>query len=166
MNSNQFQISEEMYATHAQRIANFFIDYFCQLLLLFSAVFVYIFITALFGSKEIPNFEGMGTLAEYAIGLVLLLVYYNVLEILFARTIAKFITKTIVVDEFGEKPSVNAILTRSICRAIPLEFLTFLGTPCRGWHDSFSDTYLVQKDLLDNAKAVFHSVAELGKSEE
>ncbi len=162
MNSNQFQISEEIYATHAQRIANFFIDYFCQLLLLFLAVFVYIFVTALFGSKEIPDFEGMGTLAEYAIGLVLLLVYYNVFEILFARTIAKFITKTVVVDENGEKPTVNAILMRSICRAIPLEFITFFGSPCRGWHDSLSHTYVVQKELLEYAKKAFYGLEELG----
>jgi uncharacterized RDD family membrane protein YckC len=74
------------------------------------------------------------------------------------------------VDEYGEKPDANAILLRSICRsicrAIPLEFLTFVGTPCRGWHDSLSKTYVVQKELLDSDKKIFYSFNEIGKDQD
>ena len=53
-----------------------------------------------------------------------------------------------VVNVHGAKPSVNAIIKRTLCRFIPFEPFTFLGLNSRGWHDSFSKTYVVKKHLL------------------
>ncbi len=166
MSSHQFQIDDSMYATQGQRLANLVIDYVSRIVFALGFMTAYTFFSMLMGSEEMIDLEGIGFLGEYVIGLVVLLIYYNLFEIFTARTIGKFITKTIVVNEYGEKPSINSILTRSICRAIPFNIFSFLGTPCRGWHDSISDTFVVQKDILDNAKQVFHSFDEIGKTEE
>jgi uncharacterized RDD family membrane protein YckC len=81
---------------------------------------------------------------------------------LFARTVGKFITQTIVVDEHGEKPHHETILIRSLCRLIPFNpfSVLFLG---RGWHDSISKTYVVNKKALDEKKRLFDALEQNGK---
>lgn len=69
--------------------------------------------------------------------------YYSFSEGIFGRSLGKFITGTIVVDENGQKPSFGTIFKRTLCRLIPFDALSFLGS--RGWHDSISDTYVVNK---------------------
>lgn len=166
MSGQQFQIDSTMLATQGQRFTNFIIDYVSRIVVLIAFMFVYMFLMMFTGSEEMVDLEGMGFIEEYAIQLAVLLIYYNLMEIFTSRTIGKFVTKTIVVDEYGEKPSGNAILTRSVCRAIPFNAFSFLGSPCRGWHDSISDTYVVQKELLDHARQVFYSFDEIGKPDE
>ena len=43
-------------------------------------------------------------------------------------------------------------------RLIPFEILSFLGMPARGWHDSISKTFVVNKNLLDEKKKQFYSL--------
>ncbi|MBC8643239.1 RDD family protein [Flavobacterium lindanitolerans] len=83
---------------------------------------------------------------------------------LFSRTIGKFITKTVVVNINGEKPDTQEILVRSLCRLIPFETFSFLGAPNKGWHDSISKTYVVNKELLEKKKELFYSVDEIGNN--
>ncbi|MGK4566250.1 RDD family protein [Flavobacterium sp. 3HN19-14] len=166
--SSKFTVDDDILATHGQRIANYLLDYLMQIILMFGVFIVYVFIAAFNGQTEndiVETTEHMSKIGQYTIGLVVVLVYYNFFEILFSRTIGKFITKTVVVDEFGEKPTANAILLRSICRVIPLEFVTFLGTPPRGWHDRLSNTYVVQTELLENKRKSFHSFNEIGNQQ-
>ena len=61
------------------------------------------------------------------------------------------ITGTIVIDKNGNKPGFRAILIRTLIRFIPIDTLTFLGNSGRGWHDSFSNTYVVKKKALDES---------------
>ncbi|HSI91432.1 MAG TPA: RDD family protein [Adhaeribacter sp.] len=69
--------------------------------------------------------------------------YYFGTEFFFGRTLAKMITNCYVTTEFNEKPGVGAILIRTLCRFIPFEYFSFLGTGV-GWHDKFSKTYVVR----------------------
>ena len=59
------------------------------------------------------------------------------------RTIAKYITQTKVVMEDGTTPKASDIVLRSLCRLIPFNVFSFLGAEGRGWHDSISNTYVV-----------------------
>lgn len=69
--------------------------------------------------------------------------YYLVMESLFQRTAAKFLTGCVVVNLEGQKPTFNQILGRSFARLIPFEVFSFFGTPTVGWHDSLSKTLVI-----------------------
>lgn len=77
-------------------------------------------------------------------GLTALVGYYVLMELMFQRTIAKFLTGTIVVNNDGLRPTFQQILGRSLARCIPFEPFSFLAKqPPVGWHDSLSKTLVV-----------------------
>jgi len=73
--------------------------------------------------------------------------YYYFMEVIFQKTIAKFITKTKVVTNNGNKPNKSDILVRTFCRLIPLDPISFLFTR-NGFHDRLSNTIIIK----DNKK--------------
>lgn len=87
-------------------------------------------------------------------------VYYLILEIVFARTIAKYFTGTIVVKIDGSKPKAIDILKRTLLRIIPFEYFTFLKGRETGWHDEYSKTFVVVKSKLESSKKEFLEVPE------
>lgn len=103
-------------------------------------------------------------LDDYLFSYAVLVSYYIISEGLSQRTIGKYITNTIVVDEFGNKPPLKNIVVRSFCRLIPFDGLTFFNDS-RGWHDRFSDTYLFKKNVLDRKISLEKDFDEIGKSE-
>lgn len=109
---------------------------------------------------EILIFLGMtGTYLSFAI------FYYLVFESLFGRTMGKIITGSIVVDENGLKPSFGVVCTRTLCRLIPFDALSFLSKSGRIWHDSFSKTYVVEKKDLQKDMEFFYSLELIGSKE-
>ncbi len=54
-------------------------------------------------------------------------------------------------------------LIRSFSRLIPFEAFSFLGTPCRGWHDSISKNYVVDNKKLIAKKQSEIDFNDLGK---
>jgi uncharacterized RDD family membrane protein YckC len=88
---------------------------------------------------------GLNFLLEHQIvsGLLIMIVYYVLLEGLTGRTLGKLITGTKVVNERGEPPSFAQTLGRTFSRFIPFEAFSFLGDDGRGWHDSVPGTYVV-----------------------
>ncbi len=162
----EFSVTDDLLASNKQRLANYAIDYVLQILLggLFGTL---IGLTAYFGENILLEaIRDMTKIQEFIFGCVMALIYYNLTEIFLSRTVGKFITKTIVVMEDGSKPDYKTILLRTICRLIPFNALSFLGTPCRGWHDSLSKTYVVQKELFEEKRESFYSLNEIGKTEE
>ena len=157
-NQKQFKVTAEILASHSQRFLNLLMDYIAQLFLFIIAFAIAATIAQANGNKEFMANFVKNDIAQYTFVTCIALVYYNFFEILFARTVGKFITQTIVVDENGEKPNHERILVRSLCRLIPLEILSFLGMPCLGWHDRISKTYVVNKILLDEKKKQFYSL--------
>jgi uncharacterized RDD family membrane protein YckC len=157
-NQQQFKVSTDIFASLSQRFLNLLIDTLMQLILFF---IVLVFMAAnaqASGDKTfIANFE-KNTILQYSITIAIALFYYNVFEIASARSVGKWITQTIVVDENGEKPNSETILVRSLCRLIPFNALSFLGISGRGWHDTISKTYVVNKKLLDEKKRLFISI--------
>jgi len=73
----------------------------------------------------------------------ILFMYYSLLEIAFNRTPGKYLSFSKVVDQHGHKPTVGAILLRSLVRLILVDmfFIPFLDKPL---HDYISKTELVE----------------------
>lgn len=86
-------------------------------------------------------------LDQILIGMVLSFVYYAAFELSTGRTLAKFITRTVVVNSDGSKPSYSTLIKRTFCRFIPFNHFSFLANHV-GWHDSISGTLVVKKDSL------------------
>ena len=162
-----FEFDDEIYATMGQRLANYIIDYIIQIIIVIGISFVIAFVAMLTGNEAvIARMEAINQIEKYALGAVIVLVYYNFFEIFFAQSVGKFITNTIVVNEMGEKPTTNEILNRSLFRLIPFEQFSFLFIPNKGWHDSISKTYVVKKQVLEERKRAHNSLEDIGKSEE
>ena len=76
--------------------------------------------------------------------------YYFSLESTISRTIGKFATQTIIIDEYGNRPSKVQVLVRTLTRFIPFEALSCFGV--RGWHDKLSKTFVVSKKEAETLK--------------
>jgi uncharacterized RDD family membrane protein YckC len=74
------------------------------------------------------------------------LAYYAIMEVKFQKTVGKFVTKTKVVKMNGEKPTEGDITTRTFCRLIPFDRLSFLFTK-NGIHDFLSKTKVVKDGI-------------------
>ena len=71
--------------------------------------------------------------------------YYFILETLTGKTLGKMITRTKVVDVNGQKPGSSVIALRTLSRLVPFEPFSFFGNPPRGWHDTWSKTWVVKE---------------------
>jgi uncharacterized RDD family membrane protein YckC len=92
---------------------------------------------------------------------LIIFLYYATFEILFARTLSKYFTKTIVVLADGSKPKSIDILGRTLIRIIPFEHLTFLRGRKPGWHDELSKTFVVKKDKLEKSLSDFKEIQQI-----
>lgn len=157
-NSREFELDEELLASHGQRFINYLIDYICQVVMMFGAFVIILMVASSSGNKNIvADIESVTDVVKYAFVSVIILIYYNIFEIFFSVTIGKLITNTLVVDRNGNKPTTDEILLRSICRLIPFEILSFLGAPGKGWHDAISKTYVVKRQILEQRQRELHA---------
>lgn len=161
MKSEEFTITDDLRATQFQRFLNLSID----------LIFIYILVlslgtTIILVALSVNNFtlsswiENLSIMEISFCTAIVSFWYYYITEVYFSRTIAKLITHTIVVDTYGAKPSKKSIFIRTCCRFIPFEAFTFFGLVPRGWHDIFSNTYVVKKRELIKKKS-FETVVQL-----
>lgn len=126
------------------RFAHFLIDYF------FSTILVSI-ISIPFVILQIA-FEKYDAIFEIAKGIFCLFGlfgYYVLCEYKWQRTLGKYITKSYVINEYAEKPDLRQIILRNISRIVPFEPFSCLGDKYSyGWHDKWSDTFVVKEDEL------------------
>ena len=98
-----------------------------------------------------PDFVlSMNGLEERIYGMLIVALYYFVSEVTTQRTIGKLATNSLVVDEYGNKPSASTFLGRSFARIVPFEAFSCFSD--RGWHDTWSKTYVVSKAELEKIK--------------
>ncbi|MDI1307770.1 MAG: RDD family protein [bacterium] len=95
---------------------------------------------------------------------LMMFLYYAILEIFLARTLAKYITNTIVVMDDGTNPKLTEILARTLLRLVPFEYFTFLQGRKLGLHDEYSKTYVVKKDKLEKSITDFNELALIENS--
>jgi uncharacterized RDD family membrane protein YckC len=154
--TKMFEVTPDLIASHGQRIANYLLDLVIMIVMALIFFVVLMIVSLVLGSESIALWvENMNTFQEYLLGAVMTVVYYGILETLLGRSPGKFITGTIIVHEDGTKPDSNTILKRTFCRLIPFDWISFLGTPSRGWHDSIPDVYVVDKKLFEARMLTF-----------
>jgi uncharacterized RDD family membrane protein YckC len=163
MEHGEFHVTDDLLASKGQRFLNYIID----TIIIYSIIFGLSFITALIADLFEANgflewLQNINSLEEYLIYFLIMIPYFTLMESVFSKSIGKFITRTMVVLEDGSKPDSGTILRRTLCRIIPFDNLSFLGTPSRGWHDSITHTYLVRKDDFEKSKELFYALDEIG----
>lgn len=105
---------------------------------------------ALTGQIELVESSGFDLTFRILTFLVIRPFYYILFEGSMQATPAKLILGRVVVNEYGEKPSLKQIIARSYSRIVPFEFFSCLST--LGWHDTWSDTFVLRKKDLHELK--------------
>lgn len=161
MSDSTYILDDTLLAPTGKRFLNYIID----IIFVFIGILLFGFIVGLliaFGMEGVRDwFSSLGDLGWNLIGIGILIIYYTLTEGIFGRSIGKFITGTIVVDENGEKINFGTAFKRSLCRLIPFDIFSFLGSG-RGWHDSIADTYVVEKKSLEESLKLFHDFQLIG----
>lgn len=166
MSNSTYVLDDKLLVSNGQRFINYLLDTIIILLLTFLLGVFLAFFGTLFGLDGLMNWlDNISDLEGKLLFILLTLGYYIVSEGLFGRSLAKLLTGTIVVDENGVKPSFGTIVKRSLCRIIPFDGLSFLGGSGRGWHDSMSDTYVVDKKALADEIKTFYEFDQIGVQE-
>jgi uncharacterized RDD family membrane protein YckC len=166
MKSKEFTITENVLASQGQRFLNLIIDLVFIYILILSAGTTIVLIAEATNNFAVSSWvENMNLVEIIAYGLLILFLYYFLTEVYFSRTLAKLVTRTIVVKKNGSKPTVREIFIRTLSRFIVFEGLSYLGSISRGWHDSLSGTYVVKKKRLVKSKRFFNNPEEFGKAE-
>ncbi|WP_281238728.1 RDD family protein [Flavobacterium praedii] len=167
MHNNTYYLDDKLIVSSGKRFLNYIIDIIFYVIIIFLISFVVAIIAALLGLTDLLYWmENMSDMQSNLIAIVVMFTYYIITEGIFGRSLAKFITGTIVVDEYGEKPSFSDILKRTFCRLIPFDAFSYLGNSGRGWHDSISDTYVVDKKELENSLKMFYELDQIGEQSE
>lgn len=167
MAQEDFEVTDDLLASRGQRFLNYIIDTIIIYILIFGVSFITAIIATYIGATGFLDWlQNLNGLEEYLIYFLIMIPYFTLMETIFSKSIGKFITKTMVVLEDGSKPESGTILRRTVCRIIPFDGLSFLGTPSRGWHDSITDTYVVRKDDFERSKELFYAFDEIGVNQE
>ncbi|MFY0482336.1 RDD family protein [Flavobacterium sp. PLA-1-15] len=162
-----FEVDSEIIASTGKRFANYIIDVlfiYAILIILLSGIAI---VSALFGSYGFAQWlQTMSDLEFYLVYFLIVIIYFIFFETLTSRSLAKYITGTIVVFEDGSRPDFGTITKRTLCRFIPFDALSFFASDARGWHDSISDTYVVSKKGLETKMKLFTELDEIGVSQD
>ncbi len=163
MDVKVFRITKTLLASRSQRVLNLTIDLGVQYIIWVCILETASIILSL--SNYYPYSERlkmMGWFMQIFSGGLVMFFYYAFMEIYFSRTIAKYFTKTLVVMKNGTKPNGFTVITRTACRLIPFEFLSFFTPNSRGWHDTLSRTYVVKKKKFNDRMRLFCPAEQIG----
>lgn len=142
---------EVNYVTGWPRFGHFLLD---RLFFLVFAFLFYVFVGLIFGLLGRDNLQAAVEFVDsyeiYINYFLLQPIFYFVFEFSLQASPAKLILKRIVVDEYGNKPTMKQFFIRSVSRAIPFEPVSCFGT--LGWHDTASDTFVIRKKDLQELK--------------
>lgn len=133
-----------------KRFAHFFVDTIVIILLIFLIGWVpHLIAGELSGFNVFQLWYGNFFSGSEAL---LFLAYYVASEHLWQRTPGKFLTKSLVIDEYGKKPTLSTNVLRNVIRFVPFETLSCLGE--RGWHDRWSNTFVVTEEENEHLQAL------------
>ena len=162
----EFKITPDLHASSGQRVANLFIDTIMVYVILFVINVILGIVLSLIGGMALVNSIVNSSFLNIVITYGTTLLYFIVFEFFFQKTIGKYLSKTIVVNEYGEKPTLKQIVGRTFSRFIPFDAFSYLDSSVRGWHDTLPNVYVVDEKLFQEKKRNFYDFEELGKSEE
>ncbi len=133
------------YASTGKRFGTYIIDSILMILLMVGLGMVVGYAAA---DTVVPAF--LDQIPGLVFSILMALVYYLPQELLFHRTVGKLIFGTKVVKADGSAPSFGQIVGRTLCRNIPFEQFSFLGGGSSGWHDSISNTCVIDASSASN----------------
>lgn len=132
--------------SNGPKFAHFVVDLICfQFLVVFIGVFGQVPLGLMHDGSLVSD------IYIAAVNIVTFCLYpalYTFCEYKWQKTPGKYLTKSIVIDEYANKPELRTLVLRSIIRIIPLEPFSCLGVPSSGWHDRWSNTYVVSLEEL------------------
>lgn len=104
------------------------------------------------------NYELIYFISKYdsIISLLIFFLYYALTEYFLGGTFGKLICGYTVIDEYASRISFGKSLLRTISRYVPFEALSCLGD--RGWHDTWSKTYVVKRKERNELKKLLHTI--------
>lgn len=166
MNAQPFTITTDLLASKGKRFGNFIVDYIIQMIIGGGIGVVIALMAEFTGNYTLYDLvvESESRVIDYTFGFFILFIYYVFFESLTSKSIGKYITQTKVVLEDGSKPAFYDILLRTLCRLIPFEQFSFLGTDGKGWHDSLSKTYVVDEKKYQAKKETVIGLEEIGRA--
>lgn len=169
MNVKTYMISNKILASGQARFFNRVVDY-AAIIALFALMFLGIGILLELMDIDSTSYylylDDINKIEDYLLTSVVSVIYYFIFEKLNQRTFGKYLTKTVVVDIYGNPPTTNQIFQRSFARIIPFDALSFLGKDARGWHDTMSNTYVVYVDKLMEDKSNLLNIELIGIKDE
>lgn len=157
----EFHITPEMQASKGMRFAHTIIDTLAMYAILIVVLFIFGFVGMLLGNGDALYFRSNNSALNILLWSVFYFAYFFLWEAFTGRTLAKFITGTIVVHDSGDKATMRTIAKRTLCRMIPFDALSFFGDG--GWHDSLSATCVVKKHIYLLRKNEAIEFDEIGK---
>lgn len=154
-NPYEFQTMQNMdlkKASAGKRFINYLIDSVVYYILVLLSGIIAAIVVGLIAPEELAVLDeesGSFNLISYLFAFMIMIGYYTFMESVFGVTIGKLITGTRVVTKEGKTPGSKTIFLRSLARLIPFEAFTFLGDEARGWHDTLTNTWVVNKKELN-----------------
>lgn len=124
-------------ADKGARLGNYLIDTILVALL----ILIFIYIAYYF----YPSIVDDDSIAFEILFSITFFCYYFVFEWRFGKTPGKFLTKTIVVDKQGNRPSWISLFFRTLIRMVPIEAFSFLFGNF-GLHDLLSKTIVISEE--------------------
>jgi uncharacterized RDD family membrane protein YckC len=140
-------VQSEM-ASGGKRFLNYVIDIIIVYILVFVIALVLAVVLSLSSPDALASFErdtASTKLFDYLMTAFVMVCYYMFMESVFGCTIGKLVTGTRVVNKNGKTPDTYTIFLRSLSRLVPFEAFSFLGADARGWHDRWTDTWVINK---------------------
>ena len=63
------------------------------------------------------------------------------------KTLGKYLTSTRAVNDDGTRITLKKAVLRFLCRLVPFEVFSALGSPCYPWHDRWTKTVVIDERL-------------------
>ena len=165
MNSKEekIRITPDMLASKQKRFFTFLIDYIMRFVIIF-ILGIGLGLMSLFteDTSYVDWLDELNRLEEILYELILVAIYYIIMETTTGRTIGKYITGTKVLMLDGSKPEADKIIVRTLSRFIPFEPFSFFGSEPKGWHDTLTDTVVVDIKKYEEIKNTQLSLSEIG----
>lgn len=162
------RVVDQNRATKWVRLANFIIDRIIFTSSFFIIGSLGVIIDTILGiqyfTELFSNFAEVNRAIDILVTAILYFLYTFLLEYFTkGRTIGKYITGTKVITTDGQIPTVYEFFIRNISRLVPFDILSFLGE--NGWHDSWSDTRVVNIKNYEAEKQAKSEIESIGTKE-
>jgi len=141
---------EVAYVDGWARFGHWLLDYVFRIIFELAIGVILGVILALTGGLEILQDPSVDLYNKLLSWLVFQPLYYFIFEFAMQASPGKALLGRIVVDEYGNKPTAKQFFIRSISRVVPFEAFSCLSP--LGWHDNWSNTFVIRKKDLKKLK--------------